>query len=209
MSDSERGGSSRKYAVSDPDIKYWPSRQWQTLPLHSDSEFDPDGDRKTDDLIPWQYRANALSPAGHSWASEGDRTVCLTSCREQGGGYLDGGRKYSLRIPPEVPAKQAWSITVHDPVPGPPIANQQASPGISSLQDHDINDNGSVDIHFGPTAPPGRELNWIQTMADTRWLAVFCLYVPLEAFLQRTWRLNDIFEVTWPSNPHATVASGS
>ena len=43
MSDSERGGSSRKYAVSDPDIKYWPGRQWQALPLHSDSEFDPDG----------------------------------------------------------------------------------------------------------------------------------------------------------------------
>ena len=57
-------------------------------------------------IIPWQYRASVLSPPGIR-GIEGDRTVCLTSCREQGGGYLDGGRKYSLRIPPGVPAERA------------------------------------------------------------------------------------------------------
>lgn len=54
------------------------------------------------------------------------------------------------------------------------------------------NEDGSVDLSFGPTAPADRESNWIQTIADRHWFAYFRLYGPLESSFDRTWKLVDI-----------------
>ena len=55
------------------------------------------------------------------------------------------------------------------------------------------NDDGSVDLYFGPTAPTGNEANWVQTIPGRHWFSYFRLYGPLEpARSHRTWKLNDI-----------------
>jgi hypothetical protein len=43
-------------------------------------------------------------------------------------------------------------------------------------------------------ATPGREANWIQTVPNKGWFAIFRLYGPLEPWFDKTWRPGDIEE---------------
>jgi hypothetical protein len=54
------------------------------------------------------------------------------------------------------------------------------------------NDDGSIDIFFGPEAPEGKEANWIQTVPNKGWFALLRLYSPTEAWFDKTWRPGEI-----------------
>ena len=55
-----------------------------------------------------------------------------------------------------------------------------------------INPDKSVDIYFGPKAPPGKVNNWIQTIPGKSWCAGFRLYGPLEPWFDKTWKPGEI-----------------
>jgi hypothetical protein len=57
------------------------------------------------------------------------------------------------------------------------------------------NDDGSVDVYFGPKAPEGKEANWVQTDPTKGWFTYFRLYGPLEGYFDATWPLPDIEKV--------------
>ena len=57
------------------------------------------------------------------------------------------------------------------------------------------NADGSVDLYFGPTAPAGKEANWIQSVPQKGWFAILRLYGPLEPWFDKTWRPGEIEEV--------------
>jgi hypothetical protein len=54
------------------------------------------------------------------------------------------------------------------------------------------NDDGSIDIFFGPEAPEGKEANWIQTVPNKGWFALLRFYSPSEAWFDKTWRRGEI-----------------
>ena len=55
-----------------------------------------------------------------------------------------------------------------------------------------VNADGSVDIHFGPKPPTGKEDNWIATVPKQGWFVIFRLYGPLEPWFEKTWRPGEI-----------------
>ena len=55
-----------------------------------------------------------------------------------------------------------------------------------------VNPDGSIDLYFGPTAPPGKENNWIQTAPGTAWNTILRLYGPLEPWFNKTWRPGEV-----------------
>ncbi|WP_354541454.1 DUF1214 domain-containing protein [Rhodococcus sp. OAS809] len=55
-----------------------------------------------------------------------------------------------------------------------------------------VNEDGSVDLFYGPTAPVGKESNWVQTIVGRHWFSYFRFYGPLEPYFDRTWKLGDI-----------------
>jgi hypothetical protein len=57
------------------------------------------------------------------------------------------------------------------------------------------NDDGSVDLYFGPKAPEGKESNWVQTTPGKAWFTYLRCYGPLEGFLEATWPVPDIKRV--------------
>jgi hypothetical protein len=58
------------------------------------------------------------------------------------------------------------------------------------------NKDGSIDIYFGPDkAPKGYENNFINTTKGMRWFCYFRLYGPTKAYLDRSWKMNDIKQV--------------
>ena len=54
------------------------------------------------------------------------------------------------------------------------------------------NQDGSVNIHLGPTAPEGKEANWIPTAEGRRFFLLFRFYGPEEAVINKTFVLNDV-----------------
>ena len=54
-----------------------------------------------------------------------------------------------------------------------------------------MNQDGSVDVYFGPQAPAGKEKNFIQTDPQKGFFVVFRFYGPLEGYIDKTWVLND------------------
>jgi hypothetical protein len=74
---------------------------------------------------------------------------------------FDGAESYRLRVPPNPPAKQFWSVTLYDADTRSLIQNKEQRSDRSSRHDLLKNADGSVDLYFGPTAPKGFENNWL------------------------------------------------
>jgi hypothetical protein len=83
--------------------------------------------------------------------------------------------------PPNIPAKDFWSITLYDNQTRSMLRTDQQSPSVSSqTKGLLVNADGSVDVYFGPKAPAGKEQNWIQTVPSNGWNTILRLYGPLE-----------------------------
>ncbi|MFH0983527.1 MAG: DUF1214 domain-containing protein [Planctomycetota bacterium] len=109
---------------------------------------------------------------------------------------VDGGKTYRLRLPPNVPAKNFWSVVVYGTQARSLLQTGQPFPSINSYkQDLANNADGSIDIYFGPQAPAGNESNWMQTVPGKSWLTILRLYGPLEPWFDKTWRPGEIEEV--------------
>ena len=52
--------------------------------------------------------------------------------------------------------------------------------------------DGSVDVYFGPVAPPAKERNWIYTGSARPWFTLFRLFEPQRAFFEGTWVLPNL-----------------
>jgi hypothetical protein len=73
------------------------------------------------------------------------------------------------------------------------LQTDQQSPGVSGqTKGLLVNADGSVDVYFGPKAPPGKEKNWAQTVPGKGWFVVLRLYGPLEPWFDKTWRPGEI-----------------
>ena len=106
---------------------------------------------------------------------------------------LDGGKTYKLHLPPNIPAKDFWSIVVYDTQTRSMLQTDAQFPSIGSQKKGVvINPDTSVDVWFGPTAPAGHEANWVQTVPGKGWFPAWRLYGPLEPWFDKTWRLGEI-----------------
>ena len=86
-----------------------------------------------------------------------------------------------------------WSVVLYDPQTRSMLQTDEQFPSINNQTgDPEMNTDGSVDIYFGPTAPKGKERNWIQTVESKGFLLIFRLYGPLEPWFDKTWRPGKI-----------------
>jgi hypothetical protein len=106
---------------------------------------------------------------------------------------LDGGKNYKLHLPPNIPAKNFWSVILYSTQTRSMIQTDERFPSVSSQnKDLLVNADGSVDVYFGPKAPPGKEPNWVQTTPGQSWFTILRLYGPLEPWFNKTWRPGEI-----------------
>ncbi len=180
------------FAKRFPDARYWPDRQWfLAIDLDNSAQRGPDHDQLLERAA-WFYEAVSFSEAMKS-QTPGVGQAYLGGYTDSNGNWLDGARDYTVHIPPDPPAKLFWSFTVYDADTRCLINNDQQR-GDRGSRDHDLakNDDGSVDLYFGPTAPQGRESNWVQTIPGRHWFSYFRFYGPLQPYLDRSWKLGDI-----------------
>jgi hypothetical protein len=169
----------------------YPDSQWYDSFVGGDYRWlraDGEGGRNMDARTLMYYHATLNTPAmvlkmigvGSQYAS------CST---DSDGNYLDGSKNYKLNIPANPPAKDFWSVVVYDPQTRSELQTSQPFPSRNNKRDKLIyNDDGSVDLYYGPTAPEGKEANWTQTVPGKGWFVLFRAYGPLAPWFDKTWQ---------------------
>ena len=106
------------------------------------------------------------------------------------GNPLDGGKTYRMNLPKDPPVEAFWSVVIYDPQTRSMLQTGQPFPSKNDARDKDMliyNDDGSLDLYFGPKAPAGWEGNWIQTVPGKGWFSLLRLYSPTEPWFDGTW----------------------
>jgi len=124
----------------------------------------------------------------------GAATLYMLEARDSTNALLEGDAMYRLHVPPNVPARQFWAVTVYD-LETAAFIREAPTIEINSYQDLQKNQDGSVDVFFGPRPVSGKESNWIHTPPGRHWVAAFRFYGPDESIRDRTWTMGDIERV--------------
>jgi len=159
-----------------------------------DYTFTRDGVPQIDARNNAYYMAAGNSPAMMA-KNVGQGSQYLWTYRDGSGEFLHGAENYRLRVPANVPIKNFWSVVVYDALSRSELQNSQKLPSVSMYSDPKKNDDGTVDIYFGPKCPPDQEKNWIETLPDRGWFPIFRFYSPTEAYFDKSWKLPDIERV--------------
>ena len=122
----------------------------------------------------------------------GTATFYLDLAETPDGEWLDGSKKYKLVVPPDVPVRDFWAVTVYDLETASYVREMSKGSVDSSQPGLEKNSDGSVDVYFGPKAPDGKESNWIPTQAGRRFFLLFRFYGPESAVFDGSFELNDI-----------------
>jgi hypothetical protein len=183
----------QSYAKRQKEAKMYPDAHWKNAVL---LEADQETKYHTalDERTAWFYEAVTLT-AGMTSKTPGLGQVYLGIQKDKDGQWLQGGNNYTLRVPANAPAKQFWAMTLYDTETRSFIETKHDIAGLDSKKDLVKNDDGSLDLYFGPEAPKGNERNWIPTTPGRGWFAYFRLYAPTEAYFDRSWKLPDLVHV--------------
>jgi len=180
------------FSTRDRDGYYFPDSAWKMAWIGNDPGFSPDGLLNLDARTLYFYATQGVSPA-MSITMVGIGSRYAYAEHDAAGRYLEGAKSYRLHLPPDVPAKELWAVTVYDPQTRSMLQTDQQIPETSShRKDVIINPDTSVDLYFGPEPPPGKEANSIQTILGKGRLVTMRLYGPLETWFDKTWRPGEI-----------------
>ena len=175
----------------DPDAAFYPDSGWETAWIGG-YDFTRDG------VLDLDARTRLFCVG---WGNTPAMTVQMVGLgsqyaiafRDAAGHYLDGGKPYRLHLPPNIPAKDFWSVLVYDPQTRSMLQTDQRFPSLSSQSESLVtNPDGSVDIYFGPEPSAGNEANWIQTIPGKGFFVGLRLYGPLEPWFDKSWRPGEI-----------------
>lgn len=167
---------------------WWPETQWklsENKGAKSGFTFEaPDG-LYLDERALIYYMAFALPK------KLGAATFYLAGANDHEGRPLRGEATYRLHVPANVPARQYWAVTVYD-LETACLVRGLSRPGLDSY-DNAVrrNEDGSVDLFFGPRPPAGQESNWVPTEAGKPWFSLFRFYGPDKPLFEKSWALED------------------
>ena len=175
-------------------VFYYPDRKWQGVLPGNDYTFTRDGAPQIDARNNAYYMAAGNSPAMMA-KNVGQGSQYLWTYRDASGEFLHGAASYKLHVPTNIPIKNFWSVVVYDALSRSELQNSQKLPSVSMYTNPKENDDGTIDIYFGPKCPTGKEKNWIETLPDRGWFPIFRFYSPTEAYFDKSWKLPDIEKV--------------
>ena len=179
------------FATRNPDAYIFEDSNWKTGFIGGSHEFLRDGVRLLDARSLFFYYATGITPAMAA-KMVGIGSQYAGAMVDSEGRYFDGGRTYKLTMPPNVPAKDFWSLVLYDNQTRSMLQTDQQFPSLNSQRGVRQNPDGSTDIYFGPSAPAGKESNWIQTVPGKGWSVILRLYGPLEPWFDKEWQPGDV-----------------
>lgn len=116
--------------------------------------------------------------------------------RDVDGEFLHGSNTYKLHLPPNPPAELFWAVTAYNITDGTMPETEQLLPSTNSYYDTPQNDDGSIDLWFGPQQPQGvADSAFIQTIPGRHLVVALRLYGTVSAFYDQTWKPDDFVKI--------------
>ena len=192
--------------VSGRSFLVYPDRKWLN-PLAEATPANPSGDMKD---LAWRRAAGgyldldariwfftdyySISP-GMVSQIPGKGAKYLVAFTDGAGTPLLGGSSYRVLLPPNIPAGNFWSLTLYEAENASGLDNGQPFPSLGSRDKPAQNGDGSTELFLGPTAPQGKEGNWLRTPAGRGYFAILRLYGPTQAAIDKSWKPGDIEKI--------------
>ncbi|GAA4472469.1 DUF1254 domain-containing protein [Rhodococcus olei] len=168
---------------------------WKEAFVGGSHEFLAGHARLLDARTRFHYFATVITPA-MAHAQVGAGSAYAYTAEDAQGRILDGGKTYRLTLPPNPPAKNFWSVDVYDTQTRSLLQTDNPYPSLMSLSGTVATEpDGSTVLWFGPTAPSGKESNWIQTVPGKSWFPMLRLYGPLQPWFDKEWQPSELDEV--------------
>jgi len=178
-----------------PTALYGDDSGWEDAMAGMDPKIDLASYSMFNERASYGFEATTTS-AGMVSRVAGQGSAYLGSYYDADENALMGGNNYTLRLEPNPPAANFWSITVYDIENRLIIRNETKRSDLSSRDKNLIkNDDGSVDLYFGPTAPEGKEANWVQTNAGESFFLYLRLYGLEKPYFYQTYPMNKIKKI--------------
>jgi hypothetical protein len=178
------------------------SSRW-TVPAPAEFAKATQGGYADPNSYPIDERGMAYSYAFVGIKRLGAGQFYLISIKDKDGRSFDGGQSYRLTVPANPPVEQYWSITAYDRQTHALIKNMSRASRSSQIAEMQKNPDGAIDIYFGPTAPVGKDANWVPTDPARKFELMARFYGPKKEFFDKAWKLPDVEKL------NATVGSGA
>jgi hypothetical protein len=155
------------------------------------ADFMRDGVSLINSRTRFHFYATGITPAMVK-PPVGGGSQYVIGLRDAESNPLDGSKTYRIHIPPNVPARRFWEITVYDNQTRSFLQTDQPHPGVPSIDANAIqNADGSYDVYIGPKEPEGN-VNWIQSIPGKGWNLLWRIYGPEQAWYDKKWRPGEI-----------------
>ena len=116
--------------------------------------------------------------------------------RDKDGDYLEGGKSYTLHLPPNVPAANFWSMTLYDALTASGLDNGQPFPSLNSMDEPIAERRWLVRSLLRTDCDRGEtEKNWMRTVPGKGYFVLLRLYSPKQSFFDQTWKPDDVVKV--------------
>jgi hypothetical protein len=178
------------YQMREKEAFYCEGSAWRTAFLGG-YNFEKGGIKLLDSSAQYYFYATGVTPAMEA-KMVGSGSQYALAFKDARGQPLNGSRTYRLHVPAKVPVNNFWSVIAYDNQARSFLQTDQTWPSVTSKdRDFQVNKDGSVDVYFAPEKPEGAK-NFIKTIPDKGWNAIFRLYGPLDPWFDKTWRLSEI-----------------
>jgi hypothetical protein len=186
--------TSLAFASESPAAKVHPDREWEHCFLTKSPIFETESYVQLYSRSAFAHQAMA-GASSMVVAKVGAGSQCIATFKDGAGNYLTGAGSYRLTVPPDVPIDDFWSVAVYDTATRSLVDTGRPSSTRSSNMELQQNDDGSIDLHFGPSMPAAGEANWVKTNPGKGFFLYFRFYGPLEPFFDKTWKPGDLVEL--------------
>jgi hypothetical protein len=185
----------RQLGRPDERQRYYKDRQYENTWAGATADFEQDGYLDVNQRACYFQIAYSSAPA-MVMRTIGAGSKYPFTTHDAAGNFLEGSNSYKLHLPPDPPAALFWAVTAYNITDGTMPETPQLLPSINGFNKVAKNDDGSVDLYFGPEKPADApESNWIQTVKGRNFLVALRLYGTGVEFYDQTWKPDDVVKL--------------
>ena len=165
---------------------------WCKPIIDGDTTYTKDGARSLEGRVFYHFGYICVSPAMATTVpgKGSDYSMGMLDSKQR---PLDGSKTYRLHLPPDIPVKDFWALTMYDTQTRCQLQTDQQFPTLDSYaKGMKTNADGSIDVYFAPEAPEGQGSNWLQSIPGKGWFVAWRVYGPLQPWIDQTWRVGEI-----------------
>ena len=187
--------ATRQLGRPDERTRYYQDRQYENTWAAGTAEFLQESYLDTNQRAAYFQFAFSSAPAMVMRTLDAGSKYPFTA-RDADGEFLNGANAYRLHLPPDPPAALFWAVTAYNVTDGTMPETPQLLPSINGFNEVAKNQDGSIDLWFGPEKPGAAPAsNWIQTVKDRNFLVALRLYGTGVEFFDQSWKPDDVVKV--------------